>query len=83
AIPLVWLLLPEGPAAIGQKMVGQTSETADDGRSKRNPLAIAFDALRTSVRMPDFWLLFMRFFVCGLSTNGYIGTQFIAMCNDY
>ncbi|MBW9336375.1 MFS transporter [Herbaspirillum sp. RU 5E] len=83
AIPLVWLLLPEGPASIGQKMVGQTSETADDGRSKRNPLAIAFDALRTSVRMPDFWLLFMSFFVCGLSTNGYIGTQFIAMCNDY
>ncbi|UWE17624.1 MFS transporter [Herbaspirillum huttiense] len=83
AIPLVWLLLPEGPAAIGQKMVGQTSETADDGRSKRNPLAIALDALRTSVRMPDFWLLFMSFFVCGLSTNGYIGTQFIAMCNDY
>lgn len=83
AIPLVWLLLPEGPAAIGQKMVGQTSETADDGRSRRNPLAIAFDALRTSVRMPDFWLLFMSFFVCGLSTNGYIGTQFIAMCNDY
>jgi predicted MFS family arabinose efflux permease len=83
AIPLVWLLLPEGPAAIGQKMLGQTSETADDGRSKRNPLAIAFDALRTSVRMPDFWLLFMSFFVCGLSTNGYIGTQFIAMCNDY
>lgn len=83
AIPLVWLLLPESPAAIGQKMVGQTSETADDGRSKRNPLAIAFDALRTSVRMPDFWLLFMSFFVCGLSTNGYIGTQFIAMCNDY
>ncbi|WP_284079186.1 MFS transporter [Herbaspirillum aquaticum] len=83
AIPLVWLLLPEGPASIGQKMVGQISETADDGRSKRNPLAIAFDALRTSVRMPDFWLLFMSFFVCGLSTNGYIGTQFIAMCNDY
>lgn len=83
AIPLVWLLLPEGPAAIGQKMLGQTSETADDGRSKRNPLAIALDALRTSVRMPDFWLLFMSFFVCGLSTNGYIGTQFIAMCNDY
>ncbi|TDY86548.1 UNVERIFIED_ORG: putative MFS family arabinose efflux permease [Herbaspirillum seropedicae] len=83
AIPLVWLLLPEGPAAIGQKMLGQTSETADDGRSRRNPLAIALDALRTSVRMPDFWLLFMSFFVCGLSTNGYIGTQFIAMCNDY
>ncbi|MCP1576467.1 MFS transporter [Herbaspirillum rubrisubalbicans] len=85
AIPLVWLLLPESPAAIGQKMVGQTSEIKDDGpdQSRRNPLSIALGALRTSVRMPDFWLLFMSFFVCGLSTNGYIGTQFIAMCNDY
>ena len=83
AIPLVWLLLPEGPGAVGLKMVGQTSETKDEGLSRRNPLAIALGALRTSVRMPDFWLLFMSFFVCGLSTNGYIGTQFIAMCNDY
>ncbi len=83
AIPLVWLLLPESPAAIGQKMLGQVEEVKDQGLSRRNPLAIALDALRTSVRMPDFWLLFMSFFVCGLSTNGYIGTQFIAMCNDY
>ena len=83
AIPLVWLLLPESPAAIGQKMLGQTSEIKDEGLSRRNPLFIALDALRTSVRMPDFWLLFASFFVCGLSTNGYIGTQFIAMCNDY
>ncbi|MCI1012898.1 MFS transporter [Herbaspirillum sp. C7C2] len=83
AIPLVWLLLPESPAAIGQKMVGQVEDIKDEGLSRRNPLAIALDALRTSVRMPDFWLLFMSFFVCGLSTNGYIGTQFIAMCNDY
>ncbi|ALU88177.1 MFS transporter [Herbaspirillum rubrisubalbicans] len=85
AIPLVWLLLPESPAAIGQKMVGQTSDIKDEGpdQSRRNPLSIALGALRTSVRMPDFWLLFMSFFVCGLSTNGYIGTQFIAMCNDY
>lgn len=83
AIPLVWLLLPESPAAIGQKMYGQTSDAKDEGMVKKNPLVIALDALRTSVRMPDFWLLFASFFVCGLSTNGYIGTQFIAMCNDY
>lgn len=83
AIPLVWLLLPESPAAIGQKMLGQTSDAKEEGLSRRNPLFIALDALRTSVRMPDFWLLFASFFVCGLSTNGYIGTQFIAMCNDY
>jgi len=83
AIPLVWLLLPEGPAAIGTTMLGQADDHQEAAPTRKNPLAIAFGALRTSARMPDFWLLFASFFVCGLSTNGYIGTQFIAMCNDY
>lgn len=83
AIPLVYFLLPENPRAIGQKMLGQTADNDDTAATKKNPLAIALDALRTSIRIPDFWLLFFSFFVCGLSTNGYIGTQFIAMCNDY
>jgi predicted MFS family arabinose efflux permease len=83
AIPLVWLLLPESPRHIGQKMYGQTLDTPPDQASRKNPLAIAFDALRSAAKKGDFWLLFFSFFVCGLSTNGYIGTQFIAMCNDY
>lgn len=29
------------------------------------------------------WLLFFSFFICGASTNGYIGTHFIAMCADH
>ena len=29
-----------------------------------------------------FWILFGSFFVCGLSTNGLIGTHFIAFCFD-
>ena len=83
AIPLVWLLLPESPSAIGTTMLGQADDHQEPAPTRKNPLAIAFGALRTSARMPDFWLLFFSFFVCGLSTNGYIGTQFIAMCNDY
>ncbi|EJN09999.1 MFS transporter [Herbaspirillum sp. YR522] len=83
AIPLVWLLLPESPSAIGTTMLGQADDHQEPTPTRKNPLAIAFGALRTSARMPDFWLLFLSFFVCGLSTNGYIGTQFIAMCNDY
>jgi predicted MFS family arabinose efflux permease len=29
-----------------------------------------------------FWLLFGTFFVCGLSTNGLVGTHLIAYCGD-
>ena len=32
--------------------------------------------------MRDFWILSGSFFVCGLSTNGLIGTHFIAFCFD-
>jgi len=43
-------------------------------------------ALRTLVsagRSLDFWLLFFSFYVCGLSTNGLIGTHFIPLCFDH
>ncbi len=33
-------------------------------------------------RSRDFWLLFGSFFVCGLSTNGLIGTHLVAACID-
>ena len=33
-------------------------------------------------RSGDFWLLFGSFFVCGLSTNGLIGTHLIPACVD-
>lgn len=84
AIPLVFLFLPERPSDVGLRRYGEAPDAPVDAAvANRNPLAIAFDALRRAVRIPDFWLLFFSFFICGLSTNGYIGTQFIAMCNDY
>lgn len=87
AVPLVALFLPERPRDIGLKMYGQTEETdaatLAAEASKKNPFMIAIDALLSSLKMRDFWLLFISFFVCGMSTNGYIGTQFIAMCGDY
>jgi predicted MFS family arabinose efflux permease len=33
-------------------------------------------------RSRDFWLVSGTFFICGATTNGYIGTHFMAMCGD-
>ena len=30
----------------------------------------------------DFWLVAGTFFICGATTNGYIGTHFMAICGD-
>jgi predicted MFS family arabinose efflux permease len=36
-----------------------------------------------AARRPVFWLLFGTFFVCGLTTNGLVGTHMIAFCGDH
>jgi predicted MFS family arabinose efflux permease len=84
AIPIVALLLPEKPSAIGLRRLGEADDTAADAaQSQTNPIVIAFAALKKASAFGDFWLLFFTFFICGASTNGYIGTHFIAMCSDY
>src|SRR6185312_2958060 len=43
--------------------------------AKGNPVTAALEALGESARSRDFWLLALSFFICGLSTNGLIGTM--------
>uniref|UniRef100_UPI0035B520B4 MFS transporter n=1 Tax=Peribacillus tepidiphilus TaxID=2652445 RepID=UPI0035B520B4 len=42
-----------------------------------------FIALKDASRSKDFWLLGISFFICGLSTNGLIGSHFIPACIDF
>ncbi|MDR3440623.1 MFS transporter [Telmatospirillum sp.] len=81
-IPIIFLLVPEHPADVSVRPFG--AETDDSGvPSRGNPLTNAFAALGRGVRKPVFWLLWSSFFVCGLSTNGLIGTHMIALCLDH
>jgi len=41
------------------------------------------DTAVQSSKSRDFWILFGTFFVCGLSTNGLIGTHFIPAAHDH
>lgn len=82
-VPLVALLMPERPRDLGLTRYGASSADADTAAPQLNPIAAAFGALRDASRSGTFWLLFSSFFVCGLSTNGLIGTHLIAFCADY
>jgi len=81
-IPLVALLLPERPADIGLPRYGAAVADPAVGASANNPIVEAFRALGIAARTRTFWLLFATFFICGLSTNGLIGTHLIAYCAD-
>ncbi len=81
-IPMVALLLPERPSDVGLAPYGATEE-AVSGPGARNPFAVAMHGLRRGVGSVDFWLLTVSFGICGLSTNGLIGTHLIAYCVDH
>ncbi|KPC55471.1 MFS transporter [Amantichitinum ursilacus] len=80
----VALLLPEQPENVGARKFGEAADAPLAPATRAgNPIAVAFNALKEAAKVRDFWLLFFSFFVCGASTNGYIGTHFIAMCGDH
>ena len=83
-LPLVAFLLPERPASVGLRPYGEPHDAPrTDAQAAQNPLAIAFGTLASASKNRDFWLLFFSYFICGASTNGYVGTHLIAMCGDY
>ncbi|WP_156680220.1 MFS transporter [Sphingomonas profundi] len=83
-VPIVWLLVPEHPGDVGTRRFGETEGTAPPPPMKQaaSP-ALAFTALFRAARVPIFWLLAGTFFVCGLTTNGLVGTHMIAFCGDH
>jgi predicted MFS family arabinose efflux permease len=81
-IPVVMLLLPESPAAIGLPAFGGQSVVPIPPFAGGNPFSVAFGALGRASKSMDFWLLCLTFGICGLSTNGLINTHLIAYCAD-
>lgn len=80
--PVIWLLMRDRPADLGLWPVGATQAPPPPTRAG-NPVVAAVMALRDGMRQRDFWLLAGTFFVCGLSTNGLVGTHLIAACFDH
>ena len=78
---LMLLVGRDHPADLGLPPYGERAVVAAAGAAPAGNAAVA--ALRTWRRRrarATFWLLFGTFFVCGLSTNGLIGTHFIPLC---
>ena len=85
AIPVA-LLLRDRPESIGISRFGEEATTAtapsDAPRHGTNPLRNTFAVLGRASHKRDFWLVAGTFFICGATTNGFIGTHFMAICGD-
>ncbi|RAU22380.1 MFS transporter [Paramagnetospirillum kuznetsovii] len=80
--PVIWLFMRDRPVDVGLWPVGATEAPPHAVRAG-NPAVAAIVALKDGMRSRDFWLLAGTFFVCGLSTNGLIGTHLIPACFDH
>jgi len=81
-VPPVLLLMRNYPADKGLLPYGAV--TADAPQPvPASSFRAAFDGLLIGARVPAFWLLAGSFAICGMTTNGLIGTHFIPAANDH
>jgi predicted MFS family arabinose efflux permease len=77
-LPAVLLLMRDSPADVGQAPYGLKVAPAPAGP---RPSAVA--VMGVALRSPAFWLLSGTFFICGVTSNGLIGTHFVPYAIDY
>jgi MFS family permease len=82
-IPLVYVLVPERPAAIGLRSFGSQHDDHPAPPAQGNPFTAAISNLARAATTRTFWFLFTTFFICGFTTNGLVGTHLIAFCSDH
>lgn len=84
-VPLVLLLLADSPTEVGTTAYGADPTLAAPVpvASTKGAARVAIDTLRDVSGSKVFWILFGTFWICGWSTNGLIGTHFIAASHDH
>src|SRR5581483_3902234 len=81
-LPIVALFVRDRPQSLGLQPYGATEPVPVPARSPK-PFRPAVDGLLIGVRSRAFWLLVATFFICGLSTNGLVGTHLIPAAIDH
>src|ERR1700712_2225294 len=80
-VPLVLIFMRNYPQDKGLTAYGATSSTPAEVPA--GSFRAAFAGLRIGARGRGFWLLAGSFAICGMTTNGLIGTHFIPAANDH
>lgn len=85
AFILVALLMRNHPDDVALPAYGDTERTpAPKMATGLLPLLVQpLTALREASTTNTFWVLFITFYICGLSTNGLIQTHWITLCGDF
>ncbi|WP_395697883.1 MFS transporter [Methylocella sp.] len=85
AFALAALLMRNYPADVSLPPYGEAAIVPPpaEGQGLTALLTSPLAALREASRTRAFWVLFLTFFICGLSTNGLIQTHWVSLCGDF
>jgi MFS family permease len=81
-VPLVLVFIRDRPSDIGVAPVGAVADTPETPLPT-GTFSAAFSGLLIGMRTRVFWLLAASFAICGMTTNGLIGTHFIPAAGDH
>jgi sugar phosphate permease len=77
-VPAIWLWLRDYPSEVGLEPFTDSKTTSEQKNFERGPArSFSLAATKDAVMTPTFWLLSASFFVCGMTSNGLVGTHMI------
>ncbi|HXF61251.1 MAG TPA: MFS transporter [Caldilineaceae bacterium] len=77
---LLWMR--DDPAEVGLRPYGAAPQPAGPATAPAEPQEGTVAVMGRAVRTSEFWLLAGTFFVCGVSSNGLVGTHLIPYAVD-
>jgi sugar phosphate permease len=80
--PIVAFFVRDRPQSVGLQPYGATEDVPVPEPSQK-AFRSAVDGLLIGAKSGQFWLLSGTFFICGLSTNGLVGTHLISAGIDH
>ena len=80
--PIVAFFVRDRPQSVGLQPYGASEPVPVPERPSR-PFRTALEGLSIGSKSSQFWMLVVTFFICGLSTNGLVGTHLISAGIDH
>jgi sugar phosphate permease len=77
-LPAVWLWLRDYPSELGLEPYTDSTTTLEQRKQAfAAPRVFSLAAIGDAIKTPTFWLLSGSFFICGMTSNGLVGTHMI------
>jgi MFS family permease len=73
----------DDPSELNLPRFGEDTPAAPPAKPQGSAVEISLRALAVAAQTPVFWVLFMSFLICGLSTQGLMATHFVPFCSDF